>query len=236
MSCEADCCILLQAIQRVQAFLIMLLKIHTSQAVGCNLHLSRKLPSMHIWYKTSKNAKKKKAMIKVKSAYLLMFNLIIKLDKMFFASEAASNLPSLKTIWVRLLFFVDLWLCFVLFLALGSNTIVIKDLIPRVGWLTAVGTAYWMVCFTIKNEIRPLTCHCIDVWWVQTNSITGVNVSLCCNVSTFSQTGPLRFSFLSLRKLLVLWPGQGTKQHLVRFSKTSWSGLKPLFLSPQSRL
>lgn len=53
-------------------------------------------------------------MIKVKSAYLLMFNLIIKLDKMFFASEAASNLPFLKIIWVCLLFFVDLSLCFVL--------------------------------------------------------------------------------------------------------------------------
>lgn len=52
--------------------------------------------------------------------------------------------------------------CFVLFILSCTwfkvKTIVIKYVLPQVGWLIAVGTAYWMGCFTIKKEKWPLTC------------------------------------------------------------------------------
>lgn len=47
------------------------------------------------------------------------------------------------------------------------KTIVKKYLLPQVGSLIAVGTGYWMLCFTIKKEKWPLT-WCTDMWWVQT--------------------------------------------------------------------
>lgn len=34
--------------------------------------------------------------------------------------------------------------------------IVIKYLLPWVGWLSAVGTTYWMACFTIKKETSDM--------------------------------------------------------------------------------
>lgn len=118
------------------------------------------------------------SIMKMKSAYLLTFVvqnnynvLCIRSCKWFQWAVC----PLWKKFWSLFCYFLSLLLHYFVnsFLHLVENQNVwykVQYVLSEVGWRNAVGTVYWMVCFTIKKEKWPVVDFLFS-WWGQTGCV-----------------------------------------------------------------